>query len=54
MISVTSFKSLLKKNPLLHKIKLVSALISFLQKQALYKVGDLSIKSAHSEHPLYT
>ena len=50
MISVTSFKSLLKKNPPFHKIKLVSALISFLQKQAPYKMGELSIKKMHIEN----
>lgn len=54
MISFTSFKHLKKKKiPLFHKIKLVSTFTSFLQKQALYKLGTLSIKNAYRKHPLY-
>lgn len=39
MISITSFNSFLKKKkiPLFHKIKLVSALISFLQNKLFIK-----------------
>lgn len=39
MISITSFITP-KKIPLFHKITLVSALISFLEKQALYKMEN--------------